>query len=161
MEEIYEYFENNKWKRFEENERLFRKLCKHNIPIHTVSDDSECWYLGYRMLNERDENFLAKSVFDPKLHRLDGPASIRKDSLGIPIEYTWYIDDIWITDFEKYFSYSKIPHIDLKSIRKYLKKHPIFLEEVMMLVRHNNWLNEKELDLLTCADMFDADIFNS
>jgi antitoxin component YwqK of YwqJK toxin-antitoxin module len=84
-------------------------------------------------------------------HRLDGPAFIQHYEYDITRE-TYFVNDICLEDFEEYCYYSQ-PQLQKQKIFEYLQIYPQYRKEVELLARHNNWLNKKELELLTCMDM--------
>jgi hypothetical protein len=93
-----------------------------------------------------------KEMFQGGLrHRLDGPAIIWINKTEKNISSSWYIHDIFLGNFEEYYTSSGISQ---KLIFEYVQIYPEYIKEIELLARHNNWLNEKELELLNCADMF-------
>jgi hypothetical protein len=80
-------------------------------------------------------------------HRLDGPAYLRRFESGEIETEEYIVNGIFLKTFEKYYSIKE-------KIFEYIQKYPKYIKEVELLARHNNWLNEKELELLACMDMF-------
>jgi hypothetical protein len=78
-------------------------------------------------------------------HRLDGPANITYNLAGERVFEEYWVNNIYLYNFEKYCP---------SKIFKYIKKYPHHLKEVEILARHNKWLNEKDLELLSCQDLF-------
>jgi hypothetical protein len=85
-------------------------------------------------------------------HRLDGPAWIEYNNFGKIISADYYVNGVHLRDL--YYFYQKTK----RDIFIYIQVFPQLIKEVELLARHNNWLNEKELELLTCMDMFKTDL---
>ena len=84
------------------------------------------------------------------LHRLDGPAHIEYHKSGTIRERSYYVDGIFLQDFAEYYSLNT----DSKKIFEYIKYFPQWIKQIEKIARYNNWLSEKELELLACMDMF-------
>jgi hypothetical protein len=89
---------------------------------------------------------------DRRWHRLDGPAAITVSKRTYKIvARQYYINGIGLFGFYEIVKYKKNR---TTKIFDYAKKHPEFINEICLLAKHNNWLSEKELLLLTSMDMF-------
>jgi antitoxin component YwqK of YwqJK toxin-antitoxin module len=114
-------------------------------PVHRL--DGPAYVLYYESGQIKYKQYYVNN----RAHRLDGPASIHYFESGkIKLE-EYYLNGNHV------FSVSK-NNIDkkriFKNIQKFIKFYPKYINEVEFLARHNRWLNEKELELLICMDMF-------
>jgi hypothetical protein len=62
----------------------------------------------------------------------------------------WFVYGKELCDFHPYFLRKNFP----ESLFDYVKEWPENISQVILLARHNSWLNEKEINLLTCMSMF-------
>jgi hypothetical protein len=83
-------------------------------------------------------------------HRLDGPAWIRKNLKILEIHTLWYVNGKLLHDFHNHYKTDSFQ----EWIFEYVKIWPHFTKEVELLARHNKWLNEDQINLLSCMDMF-------
>jgi hypothetical protein len=82
-----------------------------------------------------------------KRHRLTGPAIVWYNKHGKCSGSVYWLNDIYLPLLTDYIS-SK------NNLFLYIKKYPRYINEIEILARHNNWLSEKELDLLSCMSIF-------
>ncbi len=84
-------------------------------------------------------------------HRLDGPAYISitesyGDSLPTYVE-DWNAGYGWIAGF-------KTSHKSKEKLFEFVNNNPYLMKSIELLARHNNWLNEEELLLLSSLRVF-------
>jgi hypothetical protein len=90
-----------------------------------------------------------------KLHRLDGPAFSRIYK-NTELYHEWHVNGVYLYNWNNYYFHYNDTNLFKESLFRYAQKHPQFIKEIELLSRHNNWLNEKELDMLTCVNMFNT-----
>jgi antitoxin component YwqK of YwqJK toxin-antitoxin module len=80
-------------------------------------------------------------------HRLDGPAEIMYyKSREIRYEH-YYIDDLLLFEFENYRN-------NTGKLFRYIEKYPNYIKQIERLARHNNWLTEEQLLILSGLSFF-------
>jgi antitoxin component YwqK of YwqJK toxin-antitoxin module len=117
------------------------KLYFLNSSYHRIDGPA---FIGYyesgKILTETYYNY-------GKYHRLNGPAYIEYAESG-EIQYErYYVNHIHVYGFRS-------KHIQKDKLFEYIHKYPDYIKEIEMLASHNHWLSEKELELLSCMDMF-------
>ena len=93
-----------------------------------------------------------------KCHRLDGPAV---ETLPCNIKnYTDFDDWYVLGTIIHYFNYHMAKKTKKKDIPNilfnYIRIYPEFIKEIELLARHNNWLSEDQLMLLTTISIFNS-----
>jgi hypothetical protein len=133
LEIKYEYLNNN----------YFGSVCWIEIPLlPKVLNDDFVW-----RKTEYYDKYWRRTVYYKgfMIHRLDGPA------IYYPNQYQlWYVNGKELC----YFNDCVQSHNIKESIFRFVKEYPEHVFEIIILATHNKWLNEKELKLLTCLDMF-------
>jgi hypothetical protein len=121
-----EIYEDGEWKICDNLKVNFKTIWRSTGEIETK------YYLGYG------------------LHRIDGPAFIKKDDYGNVLAKQWYINSIVLVNFASYYNETNLAPM----LFKYIKNYPQFLNEIVLLAKHNCWLTEQQISLLTTLDMF-------
>lgn len=104
----------------------YNQLINRFTQIYNDNSIEQFWYLGDR------------------IHRVDGPATLITNSNNEVIEGCWIINERCLYNFHEYFSKSNI----VESIFNYIEIYPHLIDQVIMIVKANNWFDETQLLLL-------------
>lgn len=109
----------------------------------------------------RDQNTCIY-YFEKEIHRLDGPAVIVRNFQKILYE-EWYVNGVFLWDFENFYK-NPMPAAIFDYV-KFLEKEQLIKNEtsaffkkcinsIVILSKHNKWLTENEITLLSCYNIF-------
>jgi hypothetical protein len=141
----YEYFWQGYWIRCFDLASPF--LFNENVNVRITNEDSTMFRRDYYL--------------GEKKHRLDGPSIEMISKLSYSensnsrynrpkLFICWFVYGKELCDFHPYFMRNNFS----ESLFDYVKKWPENISQVIILARHNSWLNEKEIELLACMSMF-------
>lgn len=83
-------------------------------------------------------------------HRTDGPACIWYFKNGTIRVKEFWIEGEHLPDFENYYS----SNMSAKTLFEYLKIHPNYIKEIIILARSNNWLTDETQLLFDTINLF-------